>query len=182
MGRLLNKLQYIYAHIRFKGRMVLGRNVRFNPRNILRIAKGSKMILDDSVCFLKTCLVSVPKGEMKIGRGTYFNANLYMVCREKIEIGSNCMFGPNCTIVDHDHEFSGERILRDKFKSAPILIGDNVWCGANVVILKGTSIGEGTIIGAGSVVHGMIPPHSIVTTNRNLQIRAIQTHDSRCSS
>ena len=162
--------------------MVLGRNIRFNPRNILRISNGSKMILDDSVCFPKTCLVSVPNGEMKIGRGTYFNANLYMVCRERIEIGSNCMFGPNCTIVDHDHTFSRQGIQRDKFNSEPIIIGDNVWCGANVVILKGTTIGEGTIIGAGCVVHGTIPSHGIVTTNRDLQIRAIQTHESRCGS
>ena len=55
-----------------------------------------------------------------------------------------------------------------------MVIGDNCWIGAGVIILKGTNIGEGSIIGAGCIIKGVIPPHSIVTMNRQLSIREIK--------
>ena len=44
---------------------------------------------------------------------------------------------------------------------APVVIEDDVWCGANVTILKGVTIGRGSVIAAGSVVTRSIPPYSI---------------------
>ena len=43
----------------------------------------------------------------------------------------------------------------------PTRIGDNVWCGANVVVTSGVTIGERCVIGANSVVNRDLPPHSI---------------------
>lgn len=46
--------------------------------------------------------------------------------------------------------------------SAPIVIGDHVWIGMNVIVLKGVTIGEGAVVSAGSVVTKDVPPHSLV--------------------
>ena len=45
---------------------------------------------------------------------------------------------------------------------APIVIEDDVWCGANVTILKGVTIGRGSIVAAGAVVTTSFPPYSII--------------------
>ena len=46
--------------------------------------------------------------------------------------------------------------------TAPIVIGDHVWIGMNVIVLKGVTIGEGSIVAAGSVVNKDVPPHCLV--------------------
>ncbi len=60
-------------------------------------------------------------------------------------------------MVDHDHD-----TVNGGFVSAPIKIGDNVWIGANSVILKGVTIGNNAIIAAGSIVTKDVPANAIV--------------------
>lgn len=117
-------------------------------------------------------LVSVG-GRLIIGPYTSFSENCEVVCHERIEIGSHCMFGPNVCIYDHDHRFNTEGIQKG-FKTGAIIIESNCWIGANVVILRGTHIGEGCVVGAGTVVKGDIPAHSLVTASRELVIRSIE--------
>ena len=57
---------------------------------------------------------------------------------------------------------------------APIIIEKNCWIGAGVTILRGARIGEGSVVGAGAIVRGVIPAHSLVTANRDLQIVPIE--------
>ena len=85
-----------------------------------------------------------------------------LIARTQIEIGANCRMGPHTLVYDSDfHELAPDR--RDEpGKSAPILIGDNVWIGSRVMILKGVSIGKDAVIAAGSVVTKDVPQGSIV--------------------
>ncbi len=82
------------------------------------------------------------------------------------------IFGPGVTIYDHDHIFSDEGILPG-YKQGSVIIDDGCWIAANVTILRDTHIGEGCVIGAGTVVKGNIPPHSLVTNDRGLNIAPI---------
>lgn len=77
------------------------------------------------------------------------------------------------TIYDHDHVFSAEGILPG-FRYGSVIIEQGCWIGANVIILRDTYIGKGSVIGAGSIVKGNIPPHSLVTNNRNINIVSIR--------
>lgn len=47
-------------------------------------------------------------------------------------------------------------------QDAPVIIEDDVWCGANVTILKGVTIGRGSVVAAGAVVTKSFPPYSII--------------------
>ena len=121
-------------------------------------------------------MAAVRGGEITIGNNVAFNRNTIMVCHQQISIGNGCSFGPNVTLYDHDHTFDSHGFSREKFKSAPIVIEDGVWIAAGVIILKGTHIGAGSVIGAGTVVRGHIPPHSLVTGNKEVIVRPI--HDT----
>jgi acetyltransferase-like isoleucine patch superfamily enzyme len=57
------------------------------------------------------------------------------------------------------------------------MISDFVWIGANVIILKGVTIGEGAIVGAGSVVTKDVPPYTIVAGNPARIIREIPENE-----
>ena len=83
---------------------------------------------------------------------------------EQITIGDYCKFGNNLVIVDHDHNYKDCGIKKkdsQEFLTAPIKIGNNVWVGANVVILRGTDIGDNCVIAAGSVVKGTVLPNTL---------------------
>ena len=53
-------------------------------------------------------------------------------------------------------------------------IGNRCWIGSNAVILKGAKIGDNCVIGAGCIVDTEIPPYSIVTQHRELEIKAMR--------
>lgn len=83
-------------------------------------------------------------------------------------IGKKCIFGPGCTFITGDHrtDVVGKYIFDCDEKlpqnDLPIHIEDGVWCGANVTILKGVTIGRHCIVAAGSVVTKSFPPYCII--------------------
>lgn len=98
---------------------------------------------------------------LQIGNNCFFNHNCSITCAEKIIIGDNCMFANNLVIVDHDHAIK-DGMISGNLKTKQVIIGNNVWVGANCAILKGVSIGNGAIIAAGAVVTGDVPEYTIV--------------------
>lgn len=117
--------------------------------------------------------ISAGTGKLTIGEGCFFNQNVMIVSKEEIIIGRNVIAGPNVVIVDHDHDYKRSD-LKYTFKSAPIYIGDNVWLGANVTIMKGTSIGANSVVGAGAVLKGEYPENTLIYQESRVKIRKIE--------
>lgn len=92
-----------------------------------------------------------------LGAGFYANFNCVFVDDAQIHIGSGVMFGPNVTLTTAGHPVDPRLREGGRQYSLPITIGDDVWLGANVVVLPGVSIGAGTVVGAGSVVTRSLP-------------------------
>ncbi|WP_278887873.1 acyltransferase [Leyella stercorea] len=85
---------------------------------------------------------------------------------DSIRIGENCLFGANVVVTDSDwHCLIPEQRFTGKVKTAAVNIGNNVFIGANALILKGSVIGDNSVIGAGSVVSGTIPSDVIAAGN-----------------
>jgi len=75
------------------------------------------------------------------------------------------MFANGCFVTDGNHRFDDptQPVTWQGFSSkGPTRIGDNVWCGAHVVVTSGVTIGERAVVGANSVVTSDVAPYSIV--------------------
>jgi acetyltransferase-like isoleucine patch superfamily enzyme len=94
-----------------------------------------------------------------------------VVCAaNSVEIGDNCLLGANVTIVDtdfHNLEPRNRRFADPDWAriSSPVRIGENVFVGANAMILKGVEIGANTVVGAASVVTRSLPANVIAAGN-----------------
>lgn len=109
-------------------------------------------------------LTSPAPGRITIGAGSFLNQNVMVAALTLVEIGEHCMFANGCVITDANHRFDDPRkpVPWQGFTSkGPTRIGNNVWCGAHVVVTSGVTIGERCVIGAGSVVTSDIPPFSV---------------------
>ncbi|MBQ6529600.1 MAG: acyltransferase [Clostridia bacterium] len=119
-------------------------------------------------------------GDLKIGEGCFFNNGCMIVSHESITIGEYTCFGPNVLVYDHDHNFTSGISLHDSgYKTAPVVIGKNVWIGGNSVILRGTVIGDNCVIGAGSVIKGIYEDGSIVVQKRSEEIKRLRKEDEK---
>lgn len=92
-----------------------------------------------------------------IGNGCEFNIS------DGISIGFHGAIASGCKFIDHNHGFDNRQkyIGEQTPTSAPIVLEDDVWLGANVLILKGVHIGKGAIVAAGSVVNKSIGAYEI---------------------
>jgi acetyltransferase-like isoleucine patch superfamily enzyme len=111
-----------------------------------------------------------------IGSGTGMSGAV-IHARTLIQIGRYVNIGANTKIYDHDFhslDYRERRVdMLDNVKTAAIIIEDDVWIGADSIILKGVRIGQGAIIGAGSVVTKEIPAFTIWAGNPAKFIRTI---------
>lgn len=96
-------------------------------------------------------------GNLAIEDDVFLNYNVSITCHEKVVIGAGTTIANNVVIVDHDHDVYGLN-----FETSPVIIGKNVWIGANATILKGVTIGDGAIVAAGAVVNRDVENDSIV--------------------
>lgn len=100
--------------------------------------------------------------QIEIGHAAALSNNIAVIARVSITIGNNFLCGDGVRIMDSDfHELSPELRRTGAGKSERVVIGDNVWLGAGVIVLKGVSIGVNSIIAPGSVVTSPIPENVI---------------------
>lgn len=167
-------IETIWAKLRFGHACSLEGLLHKEANSRIYIARGGKIHFKNHVSLQPNVeLFAVNSGELSIGQHVFFNCNCIVGCRHKITIEDNVMFGPGVTIYDHDHVFSDQGI-QPGYNLGEIFIGKGTWIASNVTILRNTHIGAGTVIGAGCIVKGKIPPHSLVTSDRELNIVPIE--------
>ena len=119
--------------------------------------QGTHVVLEDNGCILT------------IGDNTFIGEfNNIRATGGEIIIGNNCNISQHCTLVSSNHSIvKGINISEQKWDETKvgIFIGDDVWIGANSVVLPGVRIGNGAVIGAGSVVTKNIPDNAICVGN-----------------
>lgn len=104
------------------------------------------------------------------------NTGCMIVSKDRIEIGENSTLAYGVTVLTSANPNGPENLLSNIYPelTAPVLIGNNVWVGANATILPGVTIGDYSVIAAGSVVTADVPSGVMVagvpaTVRKNLK-------------
>jgi acetyltransferase-like isoleucine patch superfamily enzyme len=145
--------------------------VRLSGRALIqnegRMHFGDRIRLDGTTVRLE--FVCFEGAELSIGSGTYINYGTNISARKSMKIGENCNIGQYCIIMDADYHSLDDHSRPDVPER--VEIGNDVWLGARVIVLKGTRIGDGATIGANSVVKGTVPAGAIAAGNPARVIR-----------
>jgi acetyltransferase-like isoleucine patch superfamily enzyme len=127
--------------------------------------KTAKVTIGKFVFVRKNASIRIDyNGELSIAENVFINDNCNINCVNRITIGKNTKIAPNVCINDHDHNYknsSGKHLIIGE-----VSIGENVWIGSNVVILRDTHIGDNVVIAAGSVVKGIVPVNTLFVNKR----------------
>ena len=115
------------------------------------------------------------EGILNIGNNVFINDNCNINCVNHITIGKNTKIAPNVCINDHDHNY--KKNTSDHLIRGEVTIGDNVWIGSNVVILRDTHIGDNVVVAAGSVVKGIVPANTIYLNKRETEVKPYKSID-----
>jgi acetyltransferase-like isoleucine patch superfamily enzyme len=133
--------------------------------NVLEALRAGRLEIGEGTLFEPQVWLTAPgEARIRIGAGSFLNIGVMVAAHELVEIGDHCMFANGCLVTDAAHRFDDpdRPVTWQGFTSkGPTRIGDNVWCGANVVVSSGVTIGERCVIGANSVVTRDVPPHSV---------------------
>ncbi len=133
--------------------------------NVLEAFEEGRLEVGEHTLFEPGVWITAPgDARVKIGSGTFLNMDVMIASQQLVEIGDHCMFANGSFITDANHRFDDPEnpVPWQGFTSkGPTRVGDNVWCGANVVITSGVRVGERCVIGANSVVTTDLPPFSI---------------------
>jgi UDP-3-O-[3-hydroxymyristoyl] glucosamine N-acyltransferase len=127
----------------------------------------------------RPCIISTLKegAELRVGDGCGFSGTV-LGCARRIVIGRNVRCGANTLITDTDWHGDDPRTESD----AAVEIGDDVWLGVNVTVLKGVTIGKGTLVGACSLVTRSLPPGVIAAGVPAKVLRRLEDGDGRVVS
>jgi acetyltransferase-like isoleucine patch superfamily enzyme len=104
-------------------------------------------------------------GDVVIGADCAINSGTVIYTGNGVRIGDAVAIAANCTLAPTNHEISDRaRLIRDQgFQPSRggIVIEDDCWLGAGVVLLDGAVLRRGAVIAAGAVVRGEVPPYAI---------------------
>lgn len=138
----------------------ISKSVRTGQVTFFRMDNQSQLSVDGNFdIFYGNDVHIFSGGKLELDSG-FINSYGKIECHKYIKIGKNCAIGPYAIILDSD----GHQIL-GKCNTAEVIIGNNVWIGARVTILKGVHIGDGAVIAAGTIVNKDVPAKSLVAGN-----------------
>jgi acetyltransferase-like isoleucine patch superfamily enzyme len=130
------------------------------PRQWSDVSIEKNVSLDDGVVLL--CSGPPRENKISIDEGTYINRYTMLDAHLEIRIGRNCMIGPRCYITDANHgKAAGVLVRTQKMEPKAVVIEDDVWLGAGVIVLPGVCLGRACVVGAGAVVTSDVPPEAV---------------------
>ena len=105
-------------------------------------------------------------GDVIIGADCHVNSGTVIYSGHGVSLGDNVLVAANCTLASTNHAFGDrDRVIREQGfmpSRGGIVVEDDVWIGANSVLLDGAHVGRGAVISAGSVVRGEVPAYAIM--------------------
>jgi acetyltransferase-like isoleucine patch superfamily enzyme len=162
----------------FASGVTYGKNLKIYSSSVVVRHFNSSITLGDDVVILNNSfenpagiahrtVLATPVSGARIVVGNNVGMSGVVICAScQITINNNVLIGVGARIYDTDfHPINRlNRLINDQdsIQVSPVLIEDDVWIGANAIILKGVTVGHGAIVAAGSVVVHDVPANTIV--------------------
>lgn len=139
----------------------------------IELLGNAELVLEQNTMILSGGYISASNNaKITIGKNSYISQEVIMNSRHSIKIGKNVLIGYQVMMMDYDahtvfydEDSNIQQPNSNSNREKAIVIGDNVWIGARVTILKGVTIGDGAVIGAKSCVVSDIPANTIAVGN-----------------
>jgi acetyltransferase-like isoleucine patch superfamily enzyme len=153
------------AQLCMRGKARLPLSVRLVGRICFRA--GGDVEIGNGVCLMGNVvpieIVSNKGSRISIGDHTFINYGVSITAFLQVKVGRHCLLAQNVRILDkNEHGFERREVSPP---AAAVLIEDNVWIGAQSIIVPGVSIGRNSVIAAGSVVTKDVPPNCLAAGN-----------------
>ena len=161
----------------------LDRLYDFNQTRPTELKKREEMLKEMFAEIGEGCYIEPPLYANWGGKHVHFGSHVYanfclsLVDDSHIYVGDHVMFAPRVTVAAGTHPIHPGLRSKQAQYNMPVHIGNNVWIGANSVILPGVSIGDNSVIGAGSVVTKDIPANVVAVGNPCKVLREIGERD-----
>lgn len=163
--------------LRHPHKISLGENCLIDD-NVVLDAKGEQnrgLVLGKNVYVGRNTILSCKEGSIFIDDYCNISANCSLLSETEIRLGKFCFLAGHCYLVaggNHSFDDTSRPIMfQPSLSKGGILIADDVWLGAGVIVLDGVRIGQGTVVGAGSVVTQDLPEFSVAVGSPAQKIR-----------
>lgn len=134
---------------------VIHNSVRMDTPPYRKFSLGNYSVVESFCC------INNAVGDVIIGNHTRVGIHNTIIGPVKIGNHVNLAQGVTVTALNHNFSDPNKRIDEQGISTTPVTIGDDIWIGANAVILPGVTIGNHSVIAAGAVVTKDVPPHSL---------------------
>ncbi len=159
VGKLCRRVYFKLVLKKLGNNCSFGRGITIT--NFSKISIGNDVTLSDG-----SFLYANEGGEIQIGNSLHMNTNSCLAASNlgKIIIGDNVLIAQNVVLRASNHCFDRVDLPINKqgHKGGEIIIEDDCWIGANVVVVPNVTIGRHRIVGAGAVVTSDVTPYSII--------------------
>jgi acetyltransferase-like isoleucine patch superfamily enzyme len=151
-----------------------GRASKVRWRTRMDVLPFNKFILGNKSTIEDFCTINNGVGDVEIGDNTLIGMSNVII--GPVKIGNNVIFAQNIVVSGLNHEYRDvtKPIHEQKVLIAPIIVEDECWIAANVVITSGVTIGRHSVIAAGAVVTKSVPSYSVAAGN---PARVIKKYD-----
>lgn len=127
-------------------------------------------VLDETVTVFPPFYSDFGKN-ITFGKRIFLNSGCKFQDQGGIVIGDDCLIGHNAVLATLNHDLRPAR--RADMRPSPVVIGRNVWIGANVTVVPGVTIGDNAVIGAGSVVTKDVMADSVAVGSPARVVRSL---------
>ncbi|TYA78492.1 acyltransferase [Seonamhaeicola marinus] len=142
-----------------------GKGARVRPRTRMDVVPWNKFELGSDSTIEDFSAINNGVGDVVIGDRTKIGLSNTII--GPVTIGNDIRLAQNITVsgLNHDYQDVHQPIHEQGVSTSEIVLEDNSWLGANVVVVAGVTIGKHCIVAAGSVVTKDVPPYSVVVGN-----------------
>lgn len=152
--------------------LIISSKARISPlADIEDSTRGTRIVIDDGVSIDSFVKIKPAggTGDVHIGKNCTINSGVVIYTGNGVQMGEGVAIAANCTLAPVNHEYRSrhQTIAEQRFRPSKggILIEDDVWIGANCVILDGAILRRGCVIGAHSLVKGELEAYGVYAGN-----------------